>query len=92
MGDPTPQTRAEILKALEERTGRSLRTRDDVRHYVQQLSAENGSRHARLVGAWRSVKHTTLIALLVLALAQYYAIDVLSEIASLSSLIVFVPV
>jgi hypothetical protein len=92
MGDPTPQSREEIRKELEQRTGRSLRTREEVRNYVRQLSTENGSRHVRRVGLWRSVKHTSLIALLVLALAQYYVIDVLSEIASLSSLIVFVPV
>lgn len=86
------QSREEILKHLEDLTGRKFASRDDVRQFVGQNIAEQNTKMARAARAWQAVKNTTLLVLLVLAFVQYYLIDVLKEIVAINGLTVFVPV
>jgi hypothetical protein len=92
MGNETPESREELLRHLEDLTGRSFRTRDDVRQYVGESKARGDSMVTGMATVWRTVKQTALLALLVLAFVQYYLIDVLKEMVSISGVTVFVPV
>ena len=84
--------REKTLSHLEQLTGRSFRTRDDVRAYVNELAVEQaGRRFSRVVG-WRMVKRSALGALFAMAAGQYYFVDMLNEMMSMNSVIVFVPV
>jgi hypothetical protein len=89
---PLPESREALLADLERQTGRTFRTHDDVRTFVAEIDAERMKKQARSAGIWRTVKSTTLLVLLVLAVAQFYFTDTLLQMVSLRENTFFVPV
>ncbi|SRR6266540_786790 len=92
MAEAGPESREELLKHLEDLTGRTFRTREDVRNFVVTTLAQEKEKQTRLARVWRAIKHTTLLLLAVLAFVQYYLMDTLLQMTSLRGLTVFVPV
>lgn len=74
---------------LESLAGRKLRTREDVSEYVSELS-RRGEEGARRRGG--QARDIFLGVLLIVAILQYYFIDVQLQILKQPSLMVFVPV
>ena len=89
MSEP-PETREELVQHLEKLTGRTLRTREDIQAYVREVSARKATDQPS-VRRWLNAKRITLIALLALGVLQYYIVDVLLQIASMSNTTYFVP-
>jgi len=90
--DPNTNTREELLRHLEELTGRSFHSRDDVRHYVDETRRQEFELLARKGQMWSTFKQTALLALFVVAFLQYYLVDTLYQISTLEQVQVFVPV
>lgn len=86
------RAREELLSELERLTGRHFQTREDVQNFVAAVEAEKSAKQARSAARWRMLKHSTLLALLVLAAMQFYLLDTLVQVLSLRELTVFVPV
>ena len=82
----------DLLRHLEEVTGRQFRTRDDVTRYVKEAALEKQAALERSASKWRTAKQTVLLASLALAFIQYYLIDTLYQIVNLNQITVFVPV
>ena len=100
MKDPTSEPKIEagefrsneeLVRYLEQISGRTFRTREDIHKYVEELSRRKLEDNP-VVRGWQMVKSGALIVLLVLATLQYYFLDVLNQISSLQSVTVFVPV
>ena len=91
MGD-TRESPEELLRQLEETTGRTFRSKEDVRRFAEEFLKDRQSRLDRISNRWRMVKHVALFASLVLAFLQYYLVDALYQIVSLHETTVFVPV
>ena len=90
MSEAQPETREELVRHLEQLTGRTLRTREDIQAYVREVSARKASDQPA-VRRWLKTKRITLIALLALGVVQYYVLDVLLAIVSMPSNTFFVP-
>jgi hypothetical protein len=91
MSDAQLETREELVQHLERLTGRSFRTREDIRAHVREVSARK-SADEPAVQRWLKVKRVTLFVLLAFGVMQYYVLDVMLEIVSLPSTTYFVPV
>jgi hypothetical protein len=89
---PLPESREALLAELEQLTGRTFRTHSDVRDFVALFDAEKTGQVERSSGFWRSVKSTTLLVLLVVAVAQFFFADTLLQMVSLRENTFFVPV
>lgn len=83
--------REELLRLLEQASGRPLRSRAAVREYLDEL-AQRRSQTSAAARRWRTAKAATLAALGVLALLQYYFLDVMLQMVTLPQLTVFVRV
>ena len=92
LSDPDTERREELLRHLEELTGRSFHSRDDVRRYVDEMRQQEFELLARKGQMWRTVKQSALLALFVVAFLQYYLVDTLVQISTLQQVQVFVPV
>jgi len=90
--DPNTNNREELLRHLEELTGRSFHSRDDVRHYVDERRQQELELLVRKGQMWSTFKQTALLALFVIAFLQYYLVDTLYQISTLEQVQVFVPV
>ena len=90
MCDAQPEPRDELVQHLENVTGRTLKTHEDVRSYVREVSARKAADEPS-VRRWLKVKKITLIALLGFSVMQYYVLDVLLEIVSMRTTTYFVP-
>ena len=90
MSDKPPATREQLVQHLEQLTGRSLRTREDIQSYVREVSARKASDQPE-VRRWLQVKKLTLVVLLAFGFMQYYILDVMLEIVSMHSTTFFVP-
>jgi hypothetical protein len=77
----------DLLAYLAKVAGREIRTREDIAAYVSEISQRARDKHARR----QRLKNGLLGALLVVALSQYYFIDVQLEILSQPTLTVFYP-
>jgi len=86
-----PASREELIRYLEQASGRSLRTREDVKAYVEEMAARKAADQPA-VRWWHRVKTITLIALAAFAFVQYYAMDVMTQIMALRENTFFVPV
>ncbi|HYR35919.1 MAG TPA: hypothetical protein VEQ87_16630 [Burkholderiales bacterium] len=86
-----PASREELIRYLEQASGRSLRTREDVKAYVEEMAARKAADQPA-VRWWQRVKTITLIALAAFAFVQYYAMDVMTQIMALRENTFFVPV
>ena len=85
-----PETREELVQHLEQLTGRSLRTREDIQAYVREVAARKAADQPS-VRRWLKVKKLALLVLLAFSVMQYYVLDVMLEIVSLPSTTFFVP-
>ena len=84
MPDPTAGSREELLEYLEQLSGRSMRTRAELEDYLSELRARARAAQPRAVARrWSVAKHATLAVGLLIALLQYYLIDVYVQIESL---------
>lgn len=90
MADIPPESREELIQHLEKLTGRTLKTREDIAAYVQEVSARKAADQPS-VQRWVRAKKMTLIALLAFGVIQYYILDVMLEIVSMPSSTFFVP-
>lgn len=81
--------REDLVRHLEELTGRQIRTREDVEVVLKEAAARDPASEAS-ARRWNVAKSITLFVLLGLAGVQYYLLDVFVQIASLPRLTVFV--
>jgi hypothetical protein len=88
--EETPESRAELLAYLERLSGRKLRTREDVHHYVEEVSTRKPE-ESRWVRFWREAKDVTWLVLLAFAFLQYYFTDVMTQVFTLQQVKFFVP-
>lgn len=72
---------------LEQLAGRNIRTREDITEYVNELSDKARDRQTRS----QQLKNALLGGLLVIAVLQYYFIDVQLQILAQPALTVFAP-
>ncbi len=78
---------AALLTHLEQLAGRKISTRDDLQAYIEEVA-----KNAKLNNAKRQqLRSVLLMGLLVVAVFQYYFIDVQLQILSQPGLTVFVP-
>jgi hypothetical protein len=88
---PDPISREELLQHLETISGRSIRTRGELEAYLNEVSAQAAQpRHS--ARRWAIVKHATLGVGLLIAVLQYYLIDIYVQVASLQGMQFFNPV
>jgi len=87
---PSPHSDSdrELLAHLERLTGRRIRSRQDISDYIGGLPARASEKQSKR----QHLKNVLLVALLVVAAAQYYFIDIQLQILSQPTLTVFVPV
>ena len=71
-----------LMQFLEHLSGRQLRTREDIRRFLEEMKAkkEGADRSTRV---WQTVKQATWLLLLTLAFLQYYFMGVLIDINSI---------
>lgn len=91
MDNDKPASREELVQYLEEVSGRRIRTRDDIKAYIDEVGARKAADDPS-VRRWQAAKTVTLIGLGVFAFIQYYMMDVMVQILSLRETTVFVPV
>ena len=84
------QSSEDVIRYLEELTGRSIRSRDDVRRCFGELWARDRDA-GRVYRRRQIVKEAAMLLCLVAAYIQYHFWDVNLQIARLPSTIVFVP-
>jgi hypothetical protein len=84
MADPTGDSREALLQYLEQLSGRSIRTRAELDDYLNELEARAQAAQPRRAGRrWSIAKHATLGVGLLIALLQYYLIDIYVQIETL---------
>ena len=88
----THESPDELLRQLEETTGRTFRSKEDVRRFAEEFLRDRQGQLDRISARWRVVKQLALFASLALAFLQYYLVDTLYQIVSLRETTVFVPV
>ena len=91
MGERDTESRADLIQYLEHASGRELQTREDVRRFLEDISAKT-SVDSRATRLWRTAKQGMWLLMLVGAFLQYYFLDILVEINSLPEIRVSVPV
>jgi len=84
-------SREELVQYLEQLSGRSIRTREDIKAYVDEMSARRAADQPS-VRWWQKAKTITLVALAAFAFIQYYMLDVMVQIMALRENTFFVPV
>ncbi len=90
MADPVPGSREELYLYLDQLAGRPIRTRAELEAYLNELKAREEPAQARSPERrWTVVKHALLGVGLVIAVLQYYLIDVYVQILALQRLQVF---
>jgi hypothetical protein len=85
MAQPVPATREALVEYLEQLSGRSIRSRAELEDYLNELksrvpAAAPADRPAR---AWAAAKHAALAAGLLIAVLQYYLMDIYVQIESM---------
>jgi hypothetical protein len=80
-----------LIRHLEKQSGRAIRTREDIRAVLKELSARKAGDDPS-VQRWKMAKRVTLLVVLSAAFLQYYFLDVALQIMSLPELTYFVPV
>jgi hypothetical protein len=81
----------DVLRYLEQLTGRELRSREAIKVYLKELARDEIQR-TRVATGNRIVREALLLGLLSVAYLHYYYWDVSLQIASLARIHVFVPV
>jgi hypothetical protein len=85
------EAREELIRGLEQLSGRTIRTREDVREVLKEISARKAGDDPS-VQRWKTAKRVTLLVVLSAAFLQYYFLDVALQIMSLREMTYFVPV
>ena len=83
-------SREELIEHLEQASGRRIRTREDIKAYLDEVAARKATDDPS-VRRWQQAKTITLIGLATVAFVQYYMMDVMVQILSLRETTVFVP-
>ena len=91
MSERAFETDADLMGHLKDTVGRELRTREDVRRYLKEISEKRPER-SPVTELWHIARQSMWLLLLVSAYLQYYFLDILVEIDSLPSIQVTVPV
>ena len=86
-----PESREELIQYLEQVSGRRIRTREDIKTFLDEVAARKAV-DAPSVRRWQQAKTITLIGLATFAFVQYYMMDVMVQILSLRETTVFIPV
>ena len=81
----------ELLKYLEELTGKKFTSRENILGYRKELWAEEAKRHHAETHR-RIIRETIFLGVLLIAALQYHYWNVNLQIAALPHLVVFVPV
>lgn len=76
-----------LIQYLEQVSGRALRSREDIRRYLDEVSRNNGPRRSLL----HTLKQGMWLALLVVAYLQYYLLDVMNQINDIPEVRVNLP-
>ena len=84
-------SREELIEHLEQASGRRIRTREDIKAYLDEVAARKAADDPS-VRRWQQAKTITLIGLATVAFVQYYMMDVMVQILSLRETTVFIPV
>ncbi|HEX7054663.1 MAG TPA: hypothetical protein VF211_12120 [Burkholderiales bacterium] len=79
---PVVRSDEELLEYLEQLSGRSIRTRADLEAYLNELKARAAPPAPR-ARFWALAKHASLGVGLLIAVLQYYLIDVYLQIETL---------
>ena len=92
MADPVPGSREELLQYLDQLAGRSIRTRAELESYLNDLRAgEQPVQPKSLDRRWAVAKHAVLGVGLLIAVLQYYLIDIYVEIATMQRVLFISP-
>ncbi len=84
MAEPVAASREALLEHLEQLSGRSIRSRAQLEDYLNELKSRTPAAQAsRPARAWAAAKHAALAAGLLIAVLQYYLMDVYVQIESL---------
>ena len=84
MEEPVPASREELLRHLDQLAGRSIRTRAELEAYLDELKARGEPAPVKpLDRRWAIAKQAVLGFGLLIAVLQYYLIDIYVEIASM---------
>ncbi|MGA8006552.1 MAG: hypothetical protein WCA17_10660 [Burkholderiales bacterium] len=87
---PATESSEELLQFLEERTGRSLRSRKAIERYIAE-SVEGVRANTKRGYRTQLILDSTLLLGLVVAILQYYYWDVFLQMDKLERITIFVP-
>jgi hypothetical protein len=90
MSEQVPESSEMLLQYLEQASGRKLRTRDDVRQFLDEVSSKD-PQTSRATTLWRTLKQGMWLALMVIAYLQFYLLDVMNQINSIPEIRVNLP-
>ena len=91
MGERDPESSENLIQYLEQLSGRQLRTREDVRRLLDEISTKSPDA-GPTSSLMRTLKQGMWLALLAAAYLQYYFLDVLNQINSIPEIRVNLPV
>ena len=84
MVDPVRESHEDMLRFLEQISGRRLRTRGEREAYLSEVrSKAQSAQPGGTRRGWAIAKHATLAVGLLIAVLQYYLIDIYVQILSL---------
>jgi hypothetical protein len=84
MTEPVADSREALVQYLEQLSGRSIRSRAELEAYLDELKSRAAApRTGRPARAWAAAKHAALAAGLLIAVLQYYLMDVYVQIESM---------
>jgi hypothetical protein len=87
---PAPESSEMLLQYLEEQTGRSLRSREDIRHFISDLT-EHSQERLKESRNRQLVRDAALLAVLAFSVLQFYYMDFFLQIDRLNRVTVFLP-
>lgn len=90
MPDPNAEAPDVLLKHLETLSGKSLRTREDVDRFVNELSLRKPE-ESPAARYWQLAKQATWLLLLLATFLEYYFVDIMLQIDSIPEIRVSVP-
>lgn len=90
MVEPATESSEALIQYLEQATGKKLRTREDVRRFLDEIAARKPD-ESPAERFWRTAKEGTWLLLLVAAFLQYYFMDILIQVNSMPEIRVNLP-
>lgn len=83
MAEPVGASREAMLEYLDQLSGRSIRSRAELEDYLNELRSRAPAQAGRPARAWAAAKHAALAAGLLIAVLQYYLMDIYVQIESM---------